>query len=106
MRFVWPAVRNYLCAMANVELVAGSVHVDANLIGKGLGLDPALVQERMRANRITSVCERGVDEDAGRYRLTFFHENRRFRIVIDESGSIVRRSTIDFGERHVPRTLR
>jgi len=39
-------------------------------------------------------CERG-DEDAGRYRLTFFHKNRRLRLVIDEEGNAIQGSKIE-----------
>ena len=39
------------------------------------------------------LCERGVDEHAGRYRMTFFHENRRFRLVVEEEGNAIQRST-------------
>ena len=51
----------------------------------------------MREGKITALSERGVDEDAGRYRMTFFHENRRFRLVVDEEGNAIQRSTVDFG---------
>jgi hypothetical protein len=92
--------------MIRIEFAAGSVQVDAAVIGQGLGLDPALVHDRMRANEITSVCERGVDEDAGRYRLTFFHGSRRFRVIFDENGNVLRRSTINFGDRATPLRFR
>jgi hypothetical protein len=51
----------------------------------------------MHEGKLTSRCEHGVDEDAGRYRLTFFHENRRLRLITDSTGQIIRRSLIDFG---------
>jgi Family of unknown function (DUF6522) len=35
----------------------------------------------MHEGKNPTLCERGVDEEAGRYRLTFFHENRRFRLL-------------------------
>ena len=60
----------------------------------------------MRSGAITSRCEVGEDEDAGRTRVTFFLHSRRFRIVIDAAGRILRRSTIDFGERALPDSLR
>jgi hypothetical protein len=47
----------------------------------------------MRAGKITSRCERGVDHDAGHYRLTFFHDARRLRLVVDGRGQIVTRQT-------------
>ena len=39
------------------------------------------------------------EEDNGRYRLTFFSENRRFRLVVDERGNVVQRSASDFSDR-------
>jgi len=35
----------------------------------GLNIEPSLVQGRMLEGKITVLSERGVDEDAGRYRL-------------------------------------
>jgi len=78
------------------------VEVDASIIAQGLGLAPAQLRENMRAGRVTSIYESGADADQGRHRLTFFFGNRRFRLVVDETGTIVQRSTVDFGE-HGPR---
>jgi len=39
-------------------------------------------------------------------RLTFFLGGARFRIVVDAAGRVVRRSTIDFGQRPLPASLR
>jgi hypothetical protein len=50
--------------------------------------------------------ERGIDEDSGRYRLTFFSENRRFRLLVDETGNVVQRSAIDFCDRPLPDSMR
>jgi hypothetical protein len=60
----------------------------------------------MRAGRITSLAERGIDVDAGRHRLTFFSEHRRFRVVVDETGAIVQRSAVDFGDSALPKSAR
>ena len=61
------------------EFEEGTLRIDAAVIGQGLNVEPSLVQILMREGKITALCERGVDEDAGgRYRMTFFHENRRF----------------------------
>jgi hypothetical protein len=60
----------------------------------------------MRKGEITSLCERGVNEDAGRYRLTFFHKSRRFRLVVDGTGTVIQRSTVDFGDRPLPASIR
>jgi hypothetical protein len=88
--------------MKSLEFEDGAFQIDATVVAKGLGIMPTLLMERLREGRITSLCERGIDADAGRYRLTFFSENRRFRLVVDESGSIVQRSTLDFGGRPLP----
>ena len=84
--------------MKPIEFENGTVQIDAAIVAEGLGLAPSLLQEEMRAGRITSLAERGVDADSGRHRLTFFSEHRRFRVVVDETGAIIQRSAVDFGE--------
>ena len=85
-----------------IKIDDGTVEIDASVVGAGLGLEPQEVLSLMRAKAITSVCEHGVDEDAGRCRLTFFHKGRRLRLIVDAGGRVVRRSTIDFGNRPLP----
>jgi hypothetical protein len=92
--------------MAVVKLEEGTLTIDAAVIGRGLNVEPSLVQVRMREGKITVLSERGVDEDAGRYRLTFFYENRRFRLVVDEEANVVQRSTLDFGDHPLPTSMR
>ena len=70
--------------MAVVEFEEGTLSIDAAVVGRGLNVEPSLVPVRMREGKITVLCERGFDQDAGRYRLTFFYRNRRFRLVVDE----------------------
>ena len=43
----------------------------------------------MAHGRVTSVSETGVDEDAGRTRLTFRYGARVWRVVIEADGSLV-----------------
>lgn len=78
--------------------------VDAALVGELLQLPASRVQVLMRSGRITSVCERGVDEHAGEYRLSFFYGNRRARVSTDMEGRVLRKSAIDFGDRPIPAT--
>src|SRR5436305_15046655 len=66
--------------MNKIEIELGSLHINASVIAQGLALEPSRVQAMMRKGDITSVCERGVNEDAGHYRLTFFPKSRRFRL--------------------------
>ena len=76
----------------------GTFEIDAAIIADGLEIDASSVQQRMRDGTVTSRCERGIDSDEGRYRLTFFTERRRLRLIVDEAGKVLQRSTIDFGE--------
>ena len=77
--------------MAIIEFEDGAIQVDASIVGEGLGIEPSLVQPHLREGKITSLCERGVDEDKGHYRLTFFSESLRYRIEIYQAGNEVRR---------------
>jgi hypothetical protein len=92
--------------MTMIEFEEGTIQVDATIVAEGLGIEPSLVHKRMREGKITSLCERGVDDDNGRYRLTFFSENRRFRLVVDEMGNVVQRSAIEFSDRPLPVSAR
>jgi Family of unknown function (DUF6522) len=92
--------------MKPVEFENGIVEVDAAVIAEGLGIEPSLLRKEMQAGRITSVCERGVDADQGRHRITFFSAHRRFRLVIDQRGTIVQRSTLNFGDAPLPGSIR
>ena len=75
-------------------------------IAELLHIPPTHVPALMRDGKITSACERGIDEHAGEFRLTFFHGRRRARLSTDQNGRILRRSVIDFGDRTAPAALR
>ena len=92
--------------MKPVRLGDGVIEIEASLVSEGLKLPLPLLRQQMRAGRITSVSERGTGDDAGRHRLTFFSEHRRFRVTVDESGAIIQRSAIDFGDERLPRSAR
>lgn len=77
--------------MSAVDIEGGEFSVDAALLAEGFGMDPELVLPALRERRITSLCERGVDEDAGRNRLSFFFGRQRLRLVIDEAGNVLDR---------------
>ena len=90
--------------MLKVEIQGDDTfQIDASILVRDLGLEPFEVQRLMHEGELTSRCERGVDEDAGRYRLTFFHGNRRLRLITDSTGQIIRRSLVDFGTAACPR---
>lgn len=92
--------------MKPVEFENGAVEIDAFVIAEGLGIAVPLLRKQMRAGKITGLSERGIDDDGGRHRLTFFSEHRRFRVVVDESGAIIQRSTLNFGDSPLPKSVR
>jgi len=75
-----------------IDMADGEVCIDAALIAADLELDPARVLEEMRTGRLTSSWERGVDKDAGCYRVTFFHGNRRLSLTVDADGQVLERT--------------
>ena len=91
-----------LKAMPHVEFEEGGISVDADLIAEGLGLEPSTVPVLMREGTITSLCEHGIDRDAGLYRLTFFYLNRRLSLIVDSKGKVRRRSLLNFGSHPLP----
>jgi len=101
-----PELTAFAGVRTGFEFEDGAIQVDATIVAKGLGMAPANFMELLRQGRITSLCEKGIDADSGRHRLTFFAGNRRFRLVVEESGVIVQRSTIDFGDRPIPMSAR
>ncbi|WP_134726630.1 DUF6522 family protein [Paracoccus luteus] len=81
--------------MSDITFDGDRVVVDAAVIAQGFRVDAADVPELMRTGRMTSRSELGQDADAGRRRVTFFHQGRALRLTIDESGTIIRRSIFD-----------
>jgi hypothetical protein len=89
-----------------VEIADDGISVDAGLLGRAFGLPPADVPGLMRSGALTSRLERGEGEDAGTFRLTFFHRNARFTLIVDAAGTVLRRSTLDYGEAPLPASAR
>jgi hypothetical protein len=75
--------------MKGVEFAEGAVIIDAALIAKELGLDPALVIGCVRMGQLTALYERGIAEDAGRCRLTFSYRGRRLRLIVADTGQVL-----------------
>ena len=91
--------------MPRIAFIDGDIEVPAELVAEGLGVSLQQMPTLMRAGTITGRCESGVDDDAGRHRLTFFCGGRRFRLIIDGEGRVIRRTAIDFGDRPLPQAL-
>lgn len=88
-----------------IEFGDGGIVIDASLIGPLLNVAPADVPKLMRDGAVTSLCETGIGDDAGEYRLSFFYRGRRVRLHVTETGDILRRSTIDYGDIPLPRAM-
>ena len=102
-----PRSRDRLDRLPIVATVAQeSIEVEAAAIASGLGLDAAEVPALIRGGEITSICETGIGDDEGRHRLTFFFRNARLSLVVDTSGRLLERGTINFGDRTLPPELR
>lgn len=63
--------------------------IEAPVLAAALGWTEDAVRAGMRDGTITSRCETGLDADAGRWRLTFHHEGRACRFVVDAVGNIL-----------------
>lgn len=89
-----------------VEVGDKDLTVDCRTLAPILGVQPADIPELLRARAITSLCEKGIDENKGEFRLTFFFKGRRARILVGPSGKVMGRSVINFGDRPLPPALR
>jgi len=78
--------------MSDIDLAEGAVNVNAAIIAADLGLRPDGVLGALRDGRLTAVCEKGVDQHSGQWRLTFYHEGRRLQLIVDQSGRVLERS--------------
>ena len=79
--------------MTRIERTEAGFVVDADLLAAAFRLPAASVRAQMRDGRITSRCEAGVDEDAGRWRLSFYHGGRVCRLTVDADGTLLGRAT-------------
>ena len=77
-----------------VTLTENGATVDAHDLGPLLGLEPSAVPAKMRSGEITSQSEEGVDEDAGRIRLTFWYAGQRVRLICDADGTVLKTTRI------------
>lgn len=85
--------------MTRIETGEGGFTVDAGILAEAFELPERDVQRLMAEGAITSRCEEGVDEDAGRWRLTFFHAGRALRLTVDGAGKILAQARFDVPRR-------
>ncbi|MDI9240095.1 DUF6522 family protein [Lysobacter sp. LF1] len=66
-----------------------TIDVDAGLVAGHLGLAVAEFKQLMERRQITLLCERGVAEDVGTYRASFYYARRKVRLVLDHAGRVL-----------------
>ncbi len=74
-----------------ISIADGEITIDAELLASKLGLSAAALKAEMRKGSIDSVAEAGIDEDAGRTRLTFRYRTRAWTAVVEPDGTVVER---------------
>ena len=79
--------------MTDIERKAEDFVVDAALLAQAFGLSQDEIRDRMRAGTITSRCETGEGEDAGRWRLTFHLGDRACRFIVDRDGNVIKKAS-------------
>lgn len=102
---IWPAS---VCEQSDpcvIDLEDDGFVVDVALLARLLDVPASDIQALMREGRITSICEKGIDEHHDQFRLTFFHGNRRACVSVDRSGRILTRSVIDFSSKSSSRAI-
>jgi hypothetical protein len=85
-----------------IEIENDAFVIGAELLGEILHVPAAQVPILLREGTIRSICERGIEDSEGEFRLTFFYRSRRARLSTDLTGQIIRGSVIDFGNRPLP----
>ncbi|GAB4390201.1 DUF6522 family protein [Albidovulum sp.] len=78
--------------MTRIERDGAGFVVPPPLLAEAFGIDEAAVKAAMQGGAMTSRCETGVGEDAGRWRLTFRHGDHALRLIVDADGRILRRA--------------
>ena len=74
---------------APIRFDDGEITVEAEMLAPKLGLTVEALKENMTQGHVMAVAETGVDEDAGRIRLTFRYGTRVWRVVIEADGSLI-----------------
>jgi len=87
-----PAKEPVAMSEGKVEFDGESFSVEASIVADGFGVTESQLRAMMHNGTITTRCERGIDEDAGRHRLTFFKGRRRLCLIVDASGRVIDRS--------------
>ena len=72
-----------------VTIEDGEITIAADLLAPKMRLSVEALKAELRRGYVYSVAERGIDEDAGRTRLTFRYRNRSWTVVVEPDGTLV-----------------
>jgi len=70
------------------SIVDDDITINAEALAPKLGLTVEALKDNMANGLVMSVAETGMDEDAGRTRLTFRYRARVWRVVVEADGSL------------------
>jgi hypothetical protein len=76
---------------------ATGVAIEGGVVAQALGLAADVFRRLIGDHHIVVRCERGVGDDEGLYRATFYHGSHRARLVVDAEGQILTPIAIDHG---------
>ena len=88
--------------MSGIERDDDGFVFDAAVLASGFRLPVEEIRSLMREGRITSKTEAGEGEDQRRWRITFYHEERAFRVVLNPDNTIRSRGTFPVPGRSSP----
>ena len=74
-----------------ITIADGEITIDAELLAPKLGLSAAALKAEMRKGNVSSVAVTGIDEDAGRTRVTFRYCTRAWTVVVEPDGTVIER---------------
>lgn len=77
----------------------GRPTIAASDLADMLGLTPDELRDRMRDGHITSRLETGEGKDAGKMRLSFFHDGIRARLTCSDDGTVLKTLRTTTGTR-------
>ena len=83
-----------------ITIADGEITIDAELLAPKLGLSAESLKAKMRKGIVSSVAETGINEDAGRTRVTFRYRTRAWTVVVDPDGNLV--ESIAFALKALP----
>jgi hypothetical protein len=62
------------------------IEIEAAPIAAAMGLAAEDFLTLLSQRKIDQLCERGTGEDAGLYRATYYYQQHRVRVVVDQHG--------------------